>query len=129
MRDKIIQDLEQQRREADDKKKQKHEFASEYYQDLAMQEQCKLQAKRGEKVNDQEYLKIGSYQVDLLDQNRQKVFDNMRKHQERNEAKQKALSNFLQDDLAQLSRKDEATYMKAIEERNRKEKEREDRDR
>lgn len=100
MRDKIIQDLEQQRREADDKKKQKHEFASEYYQDLVMQEQWKLQAKRGEKVNDQEYLKIGSYQVDLLDQNRQKVFDNMRKHQERNEAKQKALSNFLQDDLA-----------------------------
>jgi len=56
------------------------------------------------------------------------VFDNMRKHQEMNEKKTKALSNFLSEDMNQLSRRDEAAYMKAIEERNKKDMEREQRD-
>ena len=64
----------------------------------------------------------------MLDQNRKMVFDNMRKHQEMNEKKTKALSNFLSEDMNQLSRRDEAAYMKAIEERNRKDMEREERD-
>lgn len=61
-----------------------------------------------------------------MEYNRQKYFENLKKYQEMNDIKQRQLSNYLGEDINSLAKKDEAMYLKAVKEKEEKEKKKED---
>jgi len=68
-------------------------------------------------MEDMMYASIQEEHMRHNEERRQQFFDHLKKYQESNDLKAKALSNFLGDDLASLARRDEAMYMKAVAEK------------
>ena len=63
------------------------------------------------------YASIQDEHMRHTEERRQQFFDHLRKYQENNDLKAKALSNFLGNDIASLAKRDEAQYMKAVAEK------------
>jgi hypothetical protein len=57
-------------------------------------------------------------QTNKVDMGRRQYFDNLRRYQEQNDKKQQQLSNFLNEDIHQLAKKDEERYINAVKEKD-----------
>ena len=108
-----------QQQEQNQQKLEKNQLAKEYNKDLSLQEMAKRQRLYGDKQQDKMYAQLELAQQEKSEQSRKWFFDHMKGFQDKNDAKTAALMNFMQGrDLASLSKQDEERMLKAVEEKN-----------
>ena len=117
-RDNVLKMQEEEKLKAHSEKLQKHDIKSKYQQDLSQQEAFKRGVRNRLRQEDIMYASIQEEHAKNNEERRLQYFDQMRKYQDQNEIKMKALANYMvNNDIQSLAQRDEMSYLKAVAEK------------